>query len=352
MEKTKIQIPNSDGTLKRVHTEVSDFLSSDEESMKSKYTVKKSKVISSQNWPRFLVISSTDDGALNKLSPFAIQKAIVGLAGEPKSVKKIKNGLLVECSTDKHSTCLLKSTVFCNVPIKVTPHTSLNSSKGVIRCRDLEGVTEEEICENLSSQGVTAVRRIKVRRNNDLLPTNTCILTFNVPTLPQSVKAGYLNIPVEPFIPNPLRCFKCQRFGHGQNTCRGKLTCARCGLFDHDSKTCKNDTLCLNCKGNHCAYSRECPRWKLEKRVQQVKVQNKLSFTDARRLVETATPTVGDKSYAAAAAAKVATKSVAVNTNLTWHYDEAKYKKLSDIEKTQKQIGIIVPLSHSSGKTE
>ncbi|XP_041357812.1 uncharacterized protein LOC121374769 [Gigantopelta aegis] len=259
-------IPNSDGTLKRVHTEVSDFLSSDEESMKSKTNVKKSKVISSQHWPRFLVISSTDDGTLNKLSPFAIEKAIVGLAGEPKSVKKIKNGLLVECSTDKHSTCLLKSTVFCNVPIKVTPHTSLNSSKGVIRCRDLEGVTEDEICENLSSPGVTAVRRIKVRRNNNLLPTNTCILTFNVPTLPQSVKAGYLNIPVEPFIPNPLRCFKCQRFGHGLNACRGKLTCARCGLFDHDSKTCKNDILSLNCKGNHCAYSRECPRWKLEKK--------------------------------------------------------------------------------------
>ena len=35
----------------------------------------------------FLIISSTEDGALTKLSPFAVQKAIVGLAGEPKSVK-------------------------------------------------------------------------------------------------------------------------------------------------------------------------------------------------------------------------------------------------------------------------
>ena len=38
------------------------------------------------NWPRFLVVSSTVEGALKKLSPFAIQKAIVGLAFEPKSV--------------------------------------------------------------------------------------------------------------------------------------------------------------------------------------------------------------------------------------------------------------------------
>ena len=328
---------NVDGTLKKVHTEVSGLSSSDDESTKIEIS-KKSKVTTS-NWPRFLIVSSTVEGALNKLSPFAIQKAIVGLAGEPKSVKKIRSGLLIECTTQKHSSCLLQSTVFCNVPIKVTAHSSLNSSKGVIRCRDLEGVSEEEICQNVSSQDVTGVRRIKVRRNNELLPTNTFVLTFNVPTLPTSIKAGYLNIPVEPFIPNPLRCFKCQRFGHGQNTCRGKLTCARCGQFDHDNKACVNDVVCINCKGNHCAYSRECPRWKLEKQVQQVQVQNRLSFPEARKLVETAAPKVVGKTYAAVAAApKPITKSVAVNTELTWHSDDAKYRKLSDIAKTDKQV--------------
>ena len=59
------------------------------------------------------------------------------------------------------------------------PH--IPPSKGVIRCRDLEGVSEEEICQHLSSQDVTSVRRIKVRLNNELLPTNTFVLTFNVP---------------------------------------------------------------------------------------------------------------------------------------------------------------------------
>ena len=126
----------------------------------------------------------------------------------------------------------------------------------VIRCRDLEGISEEEICENLPSQNVTAVKLIKIRRSNDLLPTNTFITTFNIPTLPGPVKAGYLNIRVEPFIPNPLRCFKCQWFGHGQNTCRGKLTCARCGQFDHDNKTCANEIFCLNCMGTHCILER------------------------------------------------------------------------------------------------
>ena len=42
--------------------------------------------------------------------------------------------------------------------------------------------------------------------------------------------------------------------------------------------------------------------------------------------MEMATPTVADKSYAAAATPKRATKSVAINTGLTWHFSEAKYK--------------------------
>ena len=71
----------------------------------------------------------------------------------------------------------------------------------------------------------------------------------NKQTLPNLVKAGYLNIPVVPDMLNPLRCFKCQKFGHST------LTCAGCGQFDHDSKTCQNDMACVNCKGHHFGFS-------------------------------------------------------------------------------------------------
>ncbi|XP_041374116.1 uncharacterized protein LOC121387156 [Gigantopelta aegis] len=187
--------------------------------------VNKSKVISGKTWPRFLVIGSSVDGALRKLSPFAIEKGLQGLAGELKTIKKLRNGsVLVECATESHSKNLLKSKFLCNVPFEVSPHSSLNSSKEVIHCRDLEGVREDEICTNLASQDVVLLKRISVHRNNDLVPTNTLVLTFNAPTLPKSTQAGYLNIPVVPVIPNPLRCFKCQKFSHGQNTCRNRLT--------------------------------------------------------------------------------------------------------------------------------
>ena len=88
--------------------------------------------------------------------------------------------LLVECATVSHSRNL-KSKILCNIWIQVSPNVFLNTSKdeGVIKSRGLEGV----------SQGVASVKRIKARRNNELVPTNILILTFNTPSLPQSAKA-------------------------------------------------------------------------------------------------------------------------------------------------------------------
>ena len=78
-----------DGTLERVHTQVLGLSSSDDESLKFEVP-QKSKVTSASNWPQFLVINSSEKGAL------AIQKAVVGLAGEPNSVQKIMSGFMVE----------------------------------------------------------------------------------------------------------------------------------------------------------------------------------------------------------------------------------------------------------------
>ena len=86
---------NLDGTLKRVHIEVSDSSLSDEEPMSHKQaSSKKSKIVSS-NWSRSLVISSSDEGALKTLLPFVIQKGLIGLAGEPNHVTKFKKRVTV-----------------------------------------------------------------------------------------------------------------------------------------------------------------------------------------------------------------------------------------------------------------
>ena len=57
---------------------------------------------------------------------------------------------------------------FCDVKCTVTPHSSLNVSKGIVRCPALNKQTDEHILEFMKEQGVTAVRRINVFRDNVL----------------------------------------------------------------------------------------------------------------------------------------------------------------------------------------
>ncbi|GFV77802.1 uncharacterized protein TNCV_4673961 [Trichonephila clavipes] len=90
----------------------------------------------------------------------------------------------------------------------------------------------------MRDQKVCAVRRITIRKDGQVLNTKHLILTFSTPDLPQFVKMAYLRCPVREYIPNPLRCFNCQRYGHSKNVCRGQPTCPRCGEVGHDSNDC------------------------------------------------------------------------------------------------------------------
>ena len=80
--------------------------------------------------------------------------------------------------------------------------------------------------------------------------------------------------------------------------------------------------------------SHECPRWKVEKQVQQVKVEKHLSFYKARKLVETSTSVAASKSYAAAV--KVSTTNIATQTDLIEPNAEDKLKN-SGLEKVKKK---------------
>ena len=108
------------------------------------------------NWPRFLVVeSSGDDLPLSKLSPFAVQKGFQAVAGTLKSIKRLRDGsFLVERARKSQAMGLLKTTRFVDRPVRVSSHKALNSSRVVIRCRELSGMTEMEIKMELQEQGV------------------------------------------------------------------------------------------------------------------------------------------------------------------------------------------------------
>ncbi|GBN57979.1 hypothetical protein AVEN_151105-1 [Araneus ventricosus] len=212
-------------------------------------------------------VSEQNDNFSN-VSPFLVEKAITGSVGTVASTKLMRSGdLLVEVASRKQAQQILKLNSLSTIPISVQPHITLNSSKCVIACGRLLNLSNEEITQELGGQGVKDVRRINIRRDGELLPTKHFILTFNTPRLPEYIKAGYVRCSVRPYIPNPLRCFKCQRFGHSKTNCRGTLTCARCAVVGHESTGCTAVEQCVICQGQHTSFSRSCPKWKQEKEV-------------------------------------------------------------------------------------
>ena len=243
---------------------------------------------SNQTFPRFLVIQSEEAKEITSLSPFVIEKQIESLIGAPKSVKKLKNKtLLVETNRKSQSDNLLKTKTFFGLKVSVTEHKSLNTSKGIIRDRMLKGEKEDDIVEYLKEQGVVACKRFTIKKDHETVQTNTLLLTFNSVSVPKSLKIFYRIVPVDVYVPNPLRCFNCQRFGHHETNCPVDIgsVCEKCGAGGHDHHTsaCKNAPKCVNCGKDHLSRSNQCEVWKKEKEISKIKVTKNVPYLEAKK---------------------------------------------------------------------
>ena len=74
---------------------------------------------------------------------------------------------------------------------------------------------EDEIKQELQPQGIIAVKRISIR-------CSMYVLTIKGENIAQKINIGYLQKETGPYIPNPQRCFQCQKLGHTKNSCKGK----------------------------------------------------------------------------------------------------------------------------------
>ena len=84
---------------------------------------------------------------------------------ELDNVKSMKLGsVFIEVETQQQCKYPLKTTKLQGyLPVKVSPHRTLNSSKFVIKCEELDKMEEEEIKKELQLQGIIAVKRQSIR---------------------------------------------------------------------------------------------------------------------------------------------------------------------------------------------
>lgn len=113
------------------------------------------------------------------------------------------------------------------------------------------------------------------------------LVEFVGEVIPDRVYLGCMCYYVRAYIPKPMRCFKCQKFGHIARFCKEKRRCARC-TGDHEYGDCPAGVQlkCCSCGGEHSVTFGGCEIMKQEVEVQKVKVMDKLTYAEAVKVVK------------------------------------------------------------------
>ncbi|GFX43826.1 uncharacterized protein TNCV_4111051 [Trichonephila clavipes] len=115
-----------------------------------------------------------------KIPPFAIHKTLIGIGGEPKSVKRLHSGdLLIETTSALQTKFFLLAKSFLNNPVTISPHKTLNSCRDVISEPDLMSTPESEILEDFSNQGVTQLLPLTIAASSLSTETRLFATTSN-----------------------------------------------------------------------------------------------------------------------------------------------------------------------------
>ncbi|XP_017465556.1 PREDICTED: uncharacterized protein LOC108358628, partial [Rhagoletis zephyria] len=164
-------------------------------------------------------------------------------------------------------------------------------AQGVIYCNDLRGLQEDYILSELDTQNVIEVKKILKKSDYELIETGLIILTFETTNLPSEIRIGYEKVNVWPYIPLPLKCNNCLRYGHTAKICKAERTCANCAsnyhLNDDMEEKCKNEEACINCirqlqqPTNHIATDKKCPIFLKQKEIQAIKTTLKKDYKGA-----------------------------------------------------------------------
>ena len=233
-------------------------------------------------------------GKLSTIHPKILKQGLLNIVQMPIELKRLRDGdiqIIVSQSKQTKALLALNEQDLCGFKVQVSCPAAWNTVRGVISGPSLRLLTDEDIIEcQHQDDGIIAAKHWE-RTNNETRqrePSNTVCITFHNEIIPTHVHIGLERYPVALHIPNPLKCFKCQEFGHHNSNCKNAPICAKCCSTEHEDKNCQvaeTNYKCKNCQGNHASWSRSCQIFIKEKKVCEYKAIHKVSYYEARQAV-------------------------------------------------------------------
>lgn len=209
----------------------------------------------------------TSEQSFWRVNPNTIANEILNITKEKLLSHRInKDGsMTVSVASLQSANRLLAVTSLSAIEVTTSVPNSYSRNLGKIKGVPLE-YSDDELLEYLKDFGVISVQRqVSYRRQDDgntvSRKTESVLLHFRPDrAMPQRILLGFTSHPVDEYFGPPVQCFKCQRYGHIANFCRGPTRCKVCaGAHNHKECTSKQEPKCANCGGGHSAAFAGCP---------------------------------------------------------------------------------------------
>lgn len=138
---------------------------------------------------------------------------------------------------------------------------------------------DEEIMMNLNDANkdlkICNIRKLNKRgTDGHWVPSGSYVVSMRCSEFPKEIKVGWTIQPIRRFIPEPMRCFRCNKLGHTGKRCRelneDQKNCINCNKPQHNEPgtKCSETPFCANCNStSHNSAFRGCQNYMLEKRV-------------------------------------------------------------------------------------
>ena len=159
------------------------------------------------------------------LNAFKVAEWIGQHAGRGPEVKVERTkeaNILVTCSTFG-ARRLAPQKWFAEVEVEIV----MGLPREENECKGVHGgevdLNDEELVEGLKAAGVEGVRVQRLRARG--VPMETVVVTFRGKQVPESVTFGYMRFRVKVYVPRPIRCWRCQMFGHVEARCQAAIRC-------------------------------------------------------------------------------------------------------------------------------